>query len=56
MRDTIIRLLSDVRGTSAVEDGIVLGIFGAMILAGAPVIGISFGDLFHAIGKFLGLI
>jgi Flp pilus assembly pilin Flp len=52
MRDTIIRLLSDVSGASAVEDGIVLGIFGAMILAEAPVIGISFENLFHAFGKF----
>lgn len=56
MRDTIIRLLSDTRGASAVEDGIILGIFGAMILAGAPVIGSSVGGLCHAIGKFLGLI
>ena len=56
MRDTIIRLLSDASGASAVEDGIVLGVFGAMIMAGAPVIGSSVGGLFHAIGKFLGLI
>lgn len=56
MRQIIIRLLSDTSGVSAVEDGIVLGIFGAMILAGAPVIGSSFGGLGHAIGKFLGLI
>jgi Flp pilus assembly pilin Flp len=54
--ETIIRLLSDTTGASAVEDGIVLGIFGAMILAGAPVIGRSVGDLCHAIGKFLGLL
>jgi Flp pilus assembly pilin Flp len=55
MRQTIIRLLSDTTGASAVEDGIVLGVFGAMILTGAPVIGRSVGDLCHAIGKFLGL-
>ena len=56
MRQTITRLLSDEAGASAVEDGIVLGIFGAMILAGAPVIGNSVGGLCHLIGKFLGLL
>jgi hypothetical protein len=56
MRHTIIRILSDTAGMSAVEDGIVLGVFGAMIWAGAPAMGRSFADLFHAIGKFLGLI
>jgi Flp pilus assembly pilin Flp len=56
MRQTIIGLLLNESGASAVEDGIALGIFGAMILAGAPVIGTSVGDLCHAIGKFLGLI
>ena len=56
MRHTITRLLVDTSGISAVEDGIVLGIFGAMILLGAPVIGSSFGGLLHVIGKFLGLI
>lgn len=56
MRGTIIQLLSDASGASAVEDGIVLGVFGAMILFGAPVIGSSVGALCHAIGKFLGLV
>ena len=56
MRQTIIRLFSDTSGASAVEDGIVLGIFGTMILAGAPAIGSSVGGVCHAIGKFLGLI
>ena len=51
MRQTIIRLILSESGASAVEDGIVLGIFGAMILAGAPVIGSSVGGLCHAIGK-----
>jgi Flp pilus assembly pilin Flp len=55
MRDTIIRLLSDEKGASAVEDGIALGIFGTMILAGMPAIGISPVALCHAIGKLFGL-
>lgn len=56
MRKIIIQLLSDTSGSSAVEDGIALGVFGSMILSGAPVIGSSFGDLFQLIGKFLGVI
>jgi Flp pilus assembly pilin Flp len=56
MHETIIRLPFDTNGASAVEDGIVFGIFGAMILAGVPAIGSLVGGLCHAVGKFLGLI
>jgi len=56
MRETIIHLLSDAGGASAVEDGIALGIFGTVIVAGLPAYGISIGATCHAIGKFLGLI
>ncbi|HEY1504544.1 MAG TPA: hypothetical protein VGF92_09605 [Stellaceae bacterium] len=56
MRKTIIRLLSDTSGASAVEDGIVLGVCSLLILKGAPVIGSSVGGLCGVIGDFLGLI
>jgi Flp pilus assembly pilin Flp len=56
MRRTIIELLSDTNGVSAVEDGIVLGVFGAMIAAGLSGYGFSLGDICHSIGKFLGLL
>jgi Flp pilus assembly pilin Flp len=56
MREIIIRLLSDASGTSAVEDGLVLGVCSTMILTSTPVIGSSVGSLRQLIGKFLGLI
>jgi Flp pilus assembly pilin Flp len=56
MRYTVIELLSDTSGMSAVEDGIALGVFGAMIAAGLPGFSGSLGGICHSIGKFLGLL
>ena len=56
MRHAIIELLSDTGGMSAVEDGIALGIFGAMIATGLPGLSLSLGSIGHTIGKFLGLL
>jgi hypothetical protein len=56
MRHTIIELLSDTSGISAVEDGIALGVFGAMIAAGLSGYGLSLGGICHSIGKILGLL
>ncbi len=56
MRYTFIELLSDTSGVSAVEDGIALGIFGAMIAAGLSGYDLSLGGFCHSIGKFLSLL
>jgi hypothetical protein len=56
MHHTVIELLSDTSGMSAVEDGIALGVFGAMIAAGVRGFGPLVGDLCHSMGKFLGLL
>ncbi|HWE74075.1 MAG TPA: hypothetical protein VG328_13000 [Stellaceae bacterium] len=56
MRQIITELLSDTRGISAVEDGIALGVFGAMFASVLPGYGLSFGIIFQSMGKFLGLL
>lgn len=56
MRTLLIRLGSDFRGASAVEDGIMLGILGIVLVCAWPYIREPTAALGVAIGHFFGLI
>lgn len=55
MRNIITRLGSDFGGTSAVEDGIMLGIFGVVLVYAWPYVHAPIAAIGHAIGHFFGL-
>lgn len=55
MRTIIARLGSDFRGASAVEDGIMLGVLGVVLVFAWPYVREPVVALCHALGHFFGL-